>query len=121
MLQRPCSIPSQNQKHRRARHGYQIEGQENDELGNLSEGEGRVDSRQCGFAKLFHRVFGIGVEDARRRDQVRIAFVDKHGVEDVNEGFVDEEGFEEKSDYGGSFSQDEESCIEPCQMAVEDC
>ena len=121
MLQRPCSIPSQNQKHRRARHRYQIERQENDEFGNLSEGKGRVDSRHCGFAKLFHRVFTIEVEDARRRDQVRIAFVDKHGVEDVNKSFVDEEGFEEKSDYSGSFSQDEESCIKPCQMAVEDC
>ena len=104
MLQRPCSIPGQNQEHRRARHRYQIEGQENDELGNLSEGKGRVDSRHCGFAKLFYRVFTIGIDDTGRCNQVRIAFIDEHGVEDVHEGFVDEERFEEESDYGGSFS-----------------
>ena len=50
-----------------------------------------------------------------------MTLIDEDGVEDVNEGFVDEEGFEEKGDDGGAFSKDEESGIKPREMAVEDC
>ena len=95
MLQRPRSITSQDQEHRRARHRYQVEGKKDDELGDLSEGKGRVDGRHGGLAELLYRVFAIGVENARSRDQVFVALLDEDGVEDVNEGFVDEEGFED--------------------------
>ena len=70
------------------------------------EGKGRVDSRHRGLAKLLDRVLAIGVENARSRDEVFVAFFDEDGVEDVNKGFVDEEGFEEKGDDGRSFTKD---------------
>ena len=50
-----------------------------------------------------------------------MTLVDEDGVKDVNESFVNEEGFEEKGDDGSAFSKDEESGIKPCKMAMEDC
>ena len=85
------------------------------------EGEGRVDSRRHGFTKLLDRVFTVGIEDARRGNQVCVAFIDQDGVENVDKSFVDEESFEEKGDNGGSFAKDKESSINPRKTAVEDC
>ena len=50
-----------------------------------------------------------------------MTLVDEDGVEDVNESFVNEEGFEEKGDDSSAFSKNEEGGIKPCKMAVENC
>lgn len=121
MLQWSRSISGEDEEHRRACHRYQIQRQKDDKFGNLAKGEGRVDSRDGGSAKLLHRIFAIGVDDARRRDQVCIAFIYEDGVKYIDQGFVDEKGFEEQGDDGCTFTKDEEGSIQPCQVAVEDC
>ena len=50
-----------------------------------------------------------------------MTLIDEDGVENVNESFVNEEGFEEKGDNSSAFSKDKESGIKPCKMAVVDC
>ena len=50
-----------------------------------------------------------------------MTLIDEDGVEDVNKGFVHEEGFEEKGDDSGPFTKDKERGIKPCKMAVENC
>lgn len=53
--------------------------------------------------------FGVGIgvgggeDDAGGGDEVGVVFVED-GVEDVDEGFVNEEGFEEEGDDGGAFA-----------------
>ena len=120
MLQRSRSISGQEEEHGRTSYWYQVERQEDDEFSDLSEGEGGIDSRYCGFTQLLHRIFAIGVEDARGGYQVCVTLIDEDCVEDINKSFVNEEGFEEKGDDGSAFSKDEESGIKPCEMAVED-
>ena len=50
--------------------------------------------------------FGVGGgdDDAGGGDEVGVVFVEEDGVEDVDEGFVDEEGFEEEGGDGGAFA-----------------
>ncbi len=87
----------------------------------MSKGKGRVHSRYGRFAKLPYRVFAIGVDDPRRRNQVCVAFIDEDGVEDINQGFINKEGFEEQGDDGGPFAENQESSIKPRKVAVKDC
>jgi hypothetical protein len=43
-----------------------------------------------------------------------------HGIENFDEGLVDEEGFEEERDDRCSFTEDEEHGVEPREIPLED-
>lgn len=64
---------------------------------------------------------GGGEDDAGGGDEVGVVFVEEDGVEDVDEGFVNEEGFEEEGDDGGTFAQDDDCGVNLGKVAVEDC
>ena len=47
--------------------------------------------------------------------------MDEDRVEDVNEGFVNEECLEEKGYDRSAFAENKECSIEPCKVAMEYC
>jgi hypothetical protein len=50
MLERSCSISRQQEEYRHTHVWYEIDRQQDDELCNLAEGEGRVDGGVCRLA-----------------------------------------------------------------------
>ncbi len=95
MVEGSGAISSQDEEHWRSRDRDQIEGQEQDEFGNLAKREGRVEGRSGGFPELLERVLFISlVKGAGGGDEILKTLIDEDGIEDVDERFIDEEGFE---------------------------
>lgn len=68
VMKRARARPGEEYEERGAEYGYQIEGEEEYEFGNLAEGEGRVDRGAGGLAEHLDCVRGIVKEDTGGRD-----------------------------------------------------
>lgn len=137
VLQWPRAIPRKPQERRYAYPRYKIERQQYDKLNNLAPGEGAVDVSLLAqgtesLSRIAQLVASIVVvatmyrAGARRatfdvhnaihspgmRDQVVAAFRDEHGVEDVQQGGIGEEGLEEEGGDCGALAEDEECGVE---------
>ena len=118
-MQRPRTVAGQEQEDGRADDGDEVEGEEEDEFEDLPDREGRVDGGRGGrFAESFERVrlavdLGVWVQGTCGSEKGVEALVHEDGVEDIDERFVDEKGFEEQGDDGGAFAQDEKGCVYP--------
>lgn len=118
-MQRPRPVPGQEQEDGHADDGHQVQRQEDDELEDLPEAERAVHAVPEGLPQPLDGVSQVaaalssrdqGRLDGQRRhgpvpaDEVLEAAFDEHGVEDVDLGLVDEEGFEEEGDDGGALA-----------------
>ncbi len=77
MVERASSRASHEKEEWRTDDGYQIEGQEEDELGDLTEREGGVDGRGGGLAKLLYGIGGVLEENAGRGNEGGETFADE--------------------------------------------
>jgi len=60
-----------------ANYWYQVEREEEDELGDLAEGEGRIDGGGCGLAEHLDGIGSVMEEDSRGGYEVGLAFADE--------------------------------------------
>jgi hypothetical protein len=89
VLKRSCSISCQQEEYRHTDVWYEVDGQQNDELRDLAEGEGRVDGGACGLAKSADGIVqGIFGEGSVLADKVFVAFEDQDSIEDVDLSFI---------------------------------
>lgn len=135
MMQRARAIPRQEQEDRHAQHRNQIERQEHDKLEDLAERKRAIHRRPKRLPQPLHRVLQVAAALAgcyqrrfhgQRRHgpvaahEVLEPLLDQHGVEHVDLRLVDEEGFEEDGDDGGTLAEHEDGAVEPGACGVED-
>jgi len=89
VLERTRAIARQQKKYRHPDVWYKVHRQQDDELGDLAEGERRVDRGTCRLAEsadgVVQRIFSDGSVFA---NEVFVAFVDEDGVEYIDLGFI---------------------------------
>lgn len=92
VLQRPSAVAREQEKHGHADIRDEVEGQQDDELGDLAERKGRIDGGARWPAqptdRVVERVFGDGTVLSY---QILVAFVYHNRVKDVDLRFVLEE------------------------------
>lgn len=85
VLERARAVACQEEEHGHSNVWYQVHGQQQHKLGNLTEGKGRIDRGARRLAKSANRiVHGIFREGPVLADEVFIAFVHQYGVEHVD-------------------------------------
>lgn len=119
MMEWTPTVTGQNQKHGGTRHGDKVEREQNNKLENLPQRERRIDRASCRGAEAADGVAGFGIDDPRSKDKLLMSLIHKHGVKDIDLGFVDEECLEERRDNRGTFTQDQECTVDPCSNALE--
>ena len=85
MLERTRAITRQQKEYRHPDVWYKVHRQQDDELGDLAEGERRVDRGACRLAESADRVVQRILSDGSVfADEVFVAFVDEDGVEHID-------------------------------------
>lgn len=98
------SVSGQDEEHGHSGHRDQIQREQDNKLDNLPKGEGRVDSTRCRFAEFLDRICAIGMEDPLSSDELFVAFIQEDSVEDIDQGLVHEECFEERANQSRPFA-----------------
>lgn len=83
MVKRSSSITSQEDKYRSANDRDEVEGQENDELHDLSERERRINSGYSWLSEPTNRVIAIRNDDAGGGNQFFISSLNENSIKYV--------------------------------------
>lgn len=104
VVKRARSITGQNKEERRSCHRDNVEWKKEDKFDYLSEGEWRVLRPSRGFTKSFYWRVSIWIYDSIFGNEFFVALAQEDCIEDVDQGFVNEERFEKCSNNRSTLS-----------------
>jgi hypothetical protein len=120
VMERTSSVSCDDEEDRYTNERYEIDGQENDELDDLSEAEGAVNCTFRWLSKHLSRILYIIVECSGLAHKILEAFVDEDRIKNVYQSFVDQEGFEKKCYDDLTLPKHQNGRIDPCCRTMED-